>query len=94
LIFYIPCIIIDVINYISEQLKITPNITYILFVIEIILIICLIFIPKILTSNISGIHLLKHKHYLDTKKILSIANELPLYDTVEFKTNYSISLWT
>jgi hypothetical protein len=94
LIFYIPCIIIDVINYISEQLKITPNVTYILLVIEIILIICLIFIPRIFNYNITGIPLLKYKHYLDSKKVLSIANELPLYEDNEFKTNYSISLWT
>jgi len=50
MIFYIPCMVGDFIEYILQQFKITPNIVFILFIIEIILIICYIYIPILINK--------------------------------------------
>lgn len=55
LLFYIPCLFGDFIKYIKNQIGITPNVSYVLFVIEIILILMYFYVPilmrTIVTSN-------------------------------------------
>lgn len=50
IIFYIPCLVSDFIEYILHQYKITPNIVFVLFIIEIILIICYIYVPMLINK--------------------------------------------
>jgi hypothetical protein len=50
IIFYIPCLVSDFIEYILQQYKITPNIVFVLFIIEIILIICYIYVPMLINK--------------------------------------------
>lgn len=45
-IFYIPCLLSDFIQYLKEDLAITPPIVFLLFIIEIILIIVYFYVPK------------------------------------------------
>ena len=47
LIFYIPCLFSDFIQYLKEDLAITPPIVFLLFIIEIILIIIYFYVPKL-----------------------------------------------
>ena len=55
LIFYIPCLFGDFIKYMKNQIGITPNVSYVLFVIEIILILIYFYVPilmrTVITSN-------------------------------------------
>ena len=50
IVFYIPCLVSDFIEYILHQYKITPNIVFVLFIIEIILIICYIYVPMLINK--------------------------------------------
>jgi hypothetical protein len=51
-IFYIPCLVIDLVNYINAELKITPGTTWSLFVIEIFILILLYYYPAFVKNII------------------------------------------
>jgi len=55
LLFYIPCLFGDFVKYMKNQIGITPNVSYVLFVIEIILIMMYFYVPilmrTVITSN-------------------------------------------
>lgn len=80
-IFYIPCLLIDFFNYLSNELKMTSRPIYILFILEIILILLYIYLPKILeyvltkTSN-DNIVLLENTAYLDSSKVIANSYQL------------------
>jgi hypothetical protein len=70
--FYIPCLLIDFFNYIRREFALTHNVIYIMFVVEVILILLYIYIPKlvnIIASN-DGYALLKDSMFLDSQEIL------------------------
>lgn len=107
-IFYIPCLFSEFILYIKNQIGITPNIVYILFVIEILLILLLIYIPKLLYYySIKNATVLQYDPvYLDIelplvkdKKIFLLKDkEKVKTNTSEERTiyrnsNYSFSFW-
>jgi hypothetical protein len=106
-IFYIPCLLVDFINYIRKELSITTNVIYIIFFLEIISIILYIYYPQILrfVFKRDGILLLKESWYLDYPRILSGANSIamiepdPFTDPSKeksvniFRKDYSISMW-
>jgi hypothetical protein len=48
IIFYIPCLITDFIEYLKEELNLTPNIIFILFIIEIIFILLYFYAEKLI----------------------------------------------
>ena len=76
LIFYIPCLFSDAIQFIKDQLHVTPNITYILLILEIILIVAYFVLPRFFSLPLinGGIELQKGKIFLDTQKILIVAD--------------------
>lgn len=76
-IFYIPCMFSEFIKYIKNQMKITPSVVFILFIIEILLIIIYFYLPKLVNSQINkkSIVLLKSPVFLDTKNNIS-TNEM------------------
>jgi hypothetical protein len=49
LIFYIPCLIIDGIEYLKKELKLTPNVVFIMFILEIIFILMYFYAEKLIT---------------------------------------------
>jgi hypothetical protein len=105
LIFFIPCLLIDLVEYIKYQFNITPNTVYILFVIEILLILLYIFLPTIVSTAIKtkSTVLLQNPTFLSKEKLIATSkigllenkNSLDqITNTMNYRTNYSISFWT
>jgi hypothetical protein len=105
LIFFIPCLLIEFVEYIKYQFNITPNSVYILFVIEILLILLYIYLPKIVSNAITANSsvLLNNPTFLSKEMLISTSkigllenkNSLDqITNTQNYRTNYSISFWT
>ena len=100
-IFYIPCLLIDLFEYLKQQYRITPSVVYVLFIIEILLILLYITIPKLIKNkyNSNGTLLLDKPLFLNKEKTIGTSNVtfLPnkdfIKDSKKFRTNYAISLW-
>jgi len=99
IIFFIPCLLLDTIEYIKYDIGITPNTVYILLVIELIIIGIWWYLPKLFTPSSSGTEngvLLNEPVFLN--KEIKIADPKVFYlSDSEFnnnvRTNYSISFW-
>jgi hypothetical protein len=105
LIFFIPCLLIDLVEFIKQQLKITPSTVYILFILEILLILIYIYLPKIISKSIitKSTVLLQNPTYLSKEKLIAtskiaVSDNKDSVDQItpvlKYRTNYSISLWT
>jgi hypothetical protein len=107
LLFYIPCMIRDFIGYLLQQYKLTPNIVFVLFIIEIILILLYIYIPKAINKVLIPKNLVLQNTpvFLDQGKI-TIATAEKLYPPSDpnkprnlldtdnpFLKNYCLSMW-
>ena len=102
IVFYIPCLLLELVEYIKYELGIAPNTVYVLIAIEILIIVFYVFIPKIITrySTANTDVILNNPVFLNQKvqisdsKILSLGNstENQLTET-EYRKNYSISFW-
>jgi hypothetical protein len=105
IIFFIPCLLIELVEFIKQQLKITPSTVYILFILEILLILFYIYLPKIISKSIKtkSTVLLQNPTYLSKEKLIA-TSKIALSDNkdsvdqitsvLKYRTNYSISLWT
>jgi hypothetical protein len=105
LIFFIPCMLIDLLEYIKQQFQITPSIVYILFIIEILLILLYIYLPGIVSKSLKtkSTVLLNNPVYLSNEKLLATSKVGELDNSnstnqtttnLNYRTNYSISFWT
>lgn len=106
LIFYIPCIFLDVWLYLLQQVRLTPYSIYLLLFFMIILVIVYAYLPYI-TDKVVGtddsIQLLTNIEYLDKKQVLTSSDNLKVQKTDENKyaidqtgdylRNYCISMW-
>jgi hypothetical protein len=109
LIFLIPCLITEFIEYIKDQLKITPNITFVLFIIEILFILLYVYIPYFFTTKImqgTGKPLLKESLFLNIKtdiaktrdldpiNLNNLGNSIDISDqSNDIRKNYAFSMW-
>ena len=98
IIFYIPCLIIDLIEYMRHQYRITTRPVYIVFFLEIILITLRFLIPYILKEIYlaRGNHLLENPVYIDKAQTLGEFGDFgpPAGDpTATYSYNYAISCW-
>uniref|UniRef100_A0A6C0DQK5 Uncharacterized protein n=1 Tax=viral metagenome TaxID=1070528 RepID=A0A6C0DQK5_9ZZZZ len=106
ILFYIPCLVIDFINYIKNEIKMTSNITFVLFIIEIVLILMYVYIPifKSQYENNSATKLLPGSIFLnqsqefgnnDMYKLLKYGNTDTIYNSENsvYRTNYAFSFW-
>jgi len=94
LIFLIPCLLTEFIEYIKDQLKITPNITFVLFIIEIIFILLYVYIPYLFTAKIlqeTGKHLLKESLFLNKKTNIAKTSDLEPINKNEFGNSINMS---
>jgi len=98
LILYFPCMIINVIDYVKEQWRITTKPIWILLFLEIVLIAIRFIIPYVFNYLIShdGTHLLDKPIYLNKVKTLGTFENL--HQTTDdsepkFKYHYAISAW-
>jgi hypothetical protein len=103
-IFYIPCLLIDFTKYILKEFELTTNAVYVLFSIELILIVIYLYIPTVVgyltTSN--GLVLLKEGAFLNIQQVIgnSQMSILPPQDTgldirsqQKYRQNYAFSMW-
>lgn len=103
LLFFIPCLFSDLLDRFMKEMNVTPNSVFVLFILEILLIIGYFTIPIAITSSItkSSIPILKDYQYLDKQTMLP-TDMLPQIVIQDANTNtktktpnkkYSISLW-
>ena len=102
-VFFIPCLLVDLIEYIKQELKIAPNTTYILFALEFCIVVAYLLIPRLIsaapasTTNV----LLANPVFLNTEtqiadyKTLAIENvdESPFLKEYQYRRNFSVSFW-
>lgn len=102
LLFYIPCLVIDFINYIKSEIGMTTNVVYYLFLLEIVAALLYIYIPKIVNkvAAIEGTPLLADTAFLDIKKELDSGYNLAFKNigysdsaVTTYRRAYSISMW-
>lgn len=102
IIFFIPCLLLEFIEYIKYEIGIAPNTVYVLLAIEAIIIGLYVFIPKIIKPNNTNTSvLLNDPVFLNTGKIIGNQSVLlvdpittsPFIDDANFRVNYSISFW-
>jgi len=100
LIFYIPCLFIDLVQYIKGEIKSTANLIYILFIIEILLVLSYIYIPKFVSKILkqNGISILSDSRFLNKEYIIT-SNELMKLpkanpqDNTLYRQNFAVSMW-
>jgi hypothetical protein len=103
-IFFIPCLFGDFIEFLKFQFRITPNIVFILFILEILLILAFVYVPTLVDGAINKdkISLLPNSVFINNA--LAIANSsglspLVTTDTIgnqikSARVNYGVSMWT
>jgi hypothetical protein len=96
LIFYIPCLYADFVEYLKQELQITPPVVFILFVLEILLCLVFLFLPKLLHIILHKISkpLMNEPVYLDKEYVVATSEtfkmQLPFYSY--FKNGDLLSL--
>lgn len=104
MIFYIPCLIGDFIEYFIGEVKATPKVVFSLFIVEILLILSYLYLPKILSASMTknGIVLVKDPAPINTKKPLKTYMDLTgtstqsndlLKNQLIIKNTFSLSGW-
>jgi hypothetical protein len=102
LIFYVPCLILDVYNYIRRELELTTNVVYYLFLTEVVLIFIYNYLPTIISKIAlkQGVPLLEGSAFLDIEKPIASSYDLKLNkqgdeinSQVVYRNNYSLSMW-
>jgi hypothetical protein len=103
ILFFLPCLLMDTMEYLFEDLKHAPRMVFVLFVLEILILLGCIYLPKIsnpLPSN--SFVLLNEPVFLgqkttvgDTTKFRMDAKDVnnPAKDPDTIRTNYAISMW-
>ena len=95
LIMYIPCALIDTIDWAKNQYNITTKTVWIIISIEFLFIALRILIPKLLTFmlNLNGDHLLRDPVYMDNLQELGDYETLHKGNSDNASYKYSISAW-
>ena len=107
LIFYIPCLLIQFLEYLNNEFRMTTNIVYLLFLLEIVFVLSYLYVPYLVDSivNANGIILLDKTAFLDIPQQIShtdifkdtTMNNYSIINggkpTNNFRQNYAISMW-
>jgi len=104
LVFYIPCILLDFVNYIIREFKLTTNPVLVLFGIEICLLLIYLYSPKVMQqfANKDGKNVLEKIVLLNEENIFPM-DEIIMLDTKTnsiadngvqvIRKNYGLSMW-
>jgi len=101
-IFLIPCLILELFETVFAELKVAPKMVVVLFILEIILVLAYIYIPRITTKFSDAIVLLDKPVFLsflqsvgDTKQLFMDVDDVenPEKSETTIRQNYSISMW-
>jgi len=100
LFFYIPCLFIELANYLTNEYNMTTKPVIILLIMEIILISLYIYLPNLMNAIFtqSNVILLPNVAWLDLKKEIANTDTLMMQDKYSpletvFRRNYAISMW-
>jgi hypothetical protein len=109
LIFYIPCLFIDFTKFIINEFRMTTNVVYVLFILEIVLVLLYIYLPQFISYafKVDGASLLPGSKFLDREHIISNSEPFAITDvekkklginpngnaTTTYRREYSISMW-
>ena len=99
--FYIPCLLLQFVSYMKKEFNSTTSTVFYLFVIQLVLILLYIYLPKIVKHLFmkKGIKLLPEALFLDEPHVISGSEELRMehidkFDqTPLYRNNYAISFW-
>jgi len=103
-IFYIPCLLIDFAAYIKREFDLTPNVVFILFIAELLLLLSYNYVPKLIDymTYSDGIVILKDSMFLDSEQVIgnsqqfimpSMSNQIEYNNKVIYRKNYAVSMW-
>lgn len=109
LIFYIPCMFSDFVTYIKKEIGLTPNTVFIMFILEILLILLYLFIPKLISKLVQNNKnlIMNEPIFLNQTKTIAqsdlfIVQNDPIGNKMDFDSsaniiyrdsNYSVSFW-
>jgi hypothetical protein len=103
LIFYLPCLVLDLVQYIKREFQLTGQPIYILLGVEAMLILFYLYIPKLVLylSRLDTVPILEGSAYLDIPRTLAVnddtmmPNTLAISDTADpvVRNHYAISMW-
>lgn len=99
--FYIPCLLLQFVSYIKKEFNSTTSTVFYLFVIQLVLILLYIYLPKIVKHLFmkKGIKLLPEALFLNEPHVISGSEELRMEHVDKFdqtplyRNNYAISFW-
>jgi hypothetical protein len=101
-IFLIPCLLVEGLEYLFAELKSAPKMVVVLFILEILIVLAYIYLPRISTSSSDTIVLLNRPVFLSSVTTVGNAKQLfmdlnerenPSKDADTIRQNYSISMW-
>jgi len=109
-IFYIPCLLVDLFNYLFNEYKNTSRPIYVLFAVEVLLILLYIYLPRILEYAVikssDNIVLLEKSTFLDSKTVIGNSHQIRMKtpavpgnaissnEKYAYRKSYAISMWT
>ena len=100
LIFYIPCLLLDFLSYLSTEFKQTPFTVYVLVLIEVVLFLAYIYLPKITKSVLNTAVRKDGKVILEEPMVLRRKEHLMSYSTISdskadelVNRKFAISMW-
>ena len=100
LIFYIPCLLLDFMTYLSTEFKQTPLTVYVLVLIEVVLFLLYIYLPKITKSVLNTAVRKDGKVVLEEPMVLRRKEHLMSYSTLSdskadelVNRKFAISMW-
>jgi hypothetical protein len=103
--FYIPCLLLSFVQYVITEFKLTTSPVLVLFVVELLLLLLYVYIPKLIAhiSSKDGIPVLEGSVFLNSPNTFSLGGRNVIPD-MDFQLagninktpfqNYSISMWT
>lgn len=100
--FLIPCLLTDALEYLFADLKSTPKMVIVLFIIEILIILAYIYVPRISNPSTDSIVILNNPVFLSKAQSIGKAKQLfmkqnevnnPSKSLTTIRRNYSISMW-
>jgi hypothetical protein len=105
LMFYLPCLITDYFKYLFNEVKNTPSIVFILFVLEICLLLLYFYLPSMINDLFipKGISLLANPVFLTPSNVITgsstfltdspVSIELEDSPLKTYNSNFSLSMW-
>ena len=97
IILYVPCLFLDLVQFIKHEYKITPRVVWIVLLIEVILITLRFLIPYIFKYIVThdGVHLLNEPIYMNKLTTLGSFEDLNQATTDDnpYNYRYSLSFW-